>query len=157
MPLADDLLEQALHLAQTDPDPPRQASLRRAVSTAYYALFHLLVEEAVRSWTVERQRSLLASRCDPGRMKDLCDSVSKAARGGSAPPPALVSVCETFLQLQFSRHTADYDIGFTWSRKDALDEVGLAAAAFDAWNSVKSEDAAQDFLLGLILPKRPNH
>lgn len=41
-----DLLEQAGHLARKEPKKPRQASLRRAVSTAYYALFHLLIAEA---------------------------------------------------------------------------------------------------------------
>jgi uncharacterized protein (UPF0332 family) len=45
MPYCDDLLEQALHLAKREKKKPRQASLRRAVSTAYYALFHLLIHE----------------------------------------------------------------------------------------------------------------
>jgi uncharacterized protein (UPF0332 family) len=43
---ADDLLQQAYHLARKERLNPRQASLRRAVSTAYYALFHLLIDEA---------------------------------------------------------------------------------------------------------------
>lgn len=42
MAYADDLLELARHLANLDAGSARQASLRRAVSTAYYALFHLL-------------------------------------------------------------------------------------------------------------------
>jgi hypothetical protein len=44
--LAHDLLEQAQHLAKRERGRPRQASLRRAISAAYYALFHLLLEEA---------------------------------------------------------------------------------------------------------------
>ena len=47
MPFPDDLLEQAYDLAQKELISPKQASLRRAVSTAYYALFHLLIDEAV--------------------------------------------------------------------------------------------------------------
>jgi uncharacterized protein (UPF0332 family) len=47
MAFADDLLEQAYHLANRDRENPKQASLRRAVSTAYYALYHLLIDEAV--------------------------------------------------------------------------------------------------------------
>ena len=47
MAFADDLLEQAYHLANKENDNPTQASLRRSVSTAYYALFHLLIDEAV--------------------------------------------------------------------------------------------------------------
>ncbi len=44
MAFHDDLLEQANHLARRERGRPRQASLRRAVSSAYYALFHLLIE-----------------------------------------------------------------------------------------------------------------
>ena len=42
-----DLLRQARHLATKEPRRPLQASLRRAVSAAYYSLFHLLVDEAI--------------------------------------------------------------------------------------------------------------
>jgi len=54
MSFADDLLEQSYDLAHKEPANPKQASLRRAVSTAYYALFHLLIDEAVSKWAVER-------------------------------------------------------------------------------------------------------
>ena len=43
-----DLLEQALRLAKLDAKKPKQANLRRAISSAYYALFHMLVNEACR-------------------------------------------------------------------------------------------------------------
>ena len=60
MGLADDLLAQAYHLLNKDGDAPIEASLRRAVSTAYYALFHLLIGDAVGNWGITRQRSELA-------------------------------------------------------------------------------------------------
>jgi hypothetical protein len=42
-----DLIEHAIDLWQLNvPDEPRQADLRRAVSAAYYSLFHLLTTEA---------------------------------------------------------------------------------------------------------------
>ena len=56
MPYAADLLEQARHLAKRGKKRPRQASLRRAVSTAYYALFHLLISEATLNWKRVDQR-----------------------------------------------------------------------------------------------------
>ena len=43
MSLATDLLAQATHLAQVDKGKPKQANLRRSISVAYYALFHLLI------------------------------------------------------------------------------------------------------------------
>jgi hypothetical protein len=44
--LQADLLNQGDHLARLDPRRPRQANLRRAISSAYYALFHLLTSAA---------------------------------------------------------------------------------------------------------------
>ncbi len=52
--LHDDLLALALKTFELDSGPgrPKQANLRRAVSTAYYALFHLLVHDATASLTL---------------------------------------------------------------------------------------------------------
>jgi hypothetical protein len=49
MSLHMDLLQQARRLARLDPNRPRQANLRRAVSAAYYALFHYLIDQACRN------------------------------------------------------------------------------------------------------------
>ncbi|QPN65919.1 hypothetical protein [Synechococcus sp. CBW1006] len=46
MSLANDLLTTAGQLAQLHERRPRQADLRRELSTAYYALFHGLAETA---------------------------------------------------------------------------------------------------------------
>jgi uncharacterized protein (UPF0332 family) len=43
------LLEQAVTLARLDSRRPKQANLRRSISAAYYALFHLLIDEACRA------------------------------------------------------------------------------------------------------------
>jgi hypothetical protein len=83
MSFANDLLEQSYHLAHRDTGTPKQASLRRAVSTACYAIFHLLIDEAVNAWSVERQRGVLARTFDHGRMKGVCDDVLKTVAGGA--------------------------------------------------------------------------
>jgi hypothetical protein len=44
----EDLLAQAAILATLDAKKPKQANLRRAISSVYYAVFHLLVDEACR-------------------------------------------------------------------------------------------------------------
>ena len=54
MTLANDLPAQAKHLASRERGRPRQASLRRAASAAYYALFHLLIREASQPTTFRR-------------------------------------------------------------------------------------------------------
>lgn len=73
MPYPADLLEQAKHLANREKKRPRQASLRRSVSTAYYALFHLLIHEATLNWNKVEQRALLARFFEHGKMKNACD------------------------------------------------------------------------------------
>jgi hypothetical protein len=118
MPFADDLLEQAHHLATREAGEPKQASLRRAVSTAYYALFHLLIDEAVSQWSVERQRSILARTFDHGKMKGICDGVLHSANSGADLPAELSLVASYFIQLQQHRHVADYDNAKDWSRTD---------------------------------------
>ena len=78
MSLHLDLLRQARHLATREPRRPSQASLRRSVSTAYYALFHLLVDEAVRRMVVSTRPPRLSEarlrswQHDEGG-KDVCE------------------------------------------------------------------------------------
>src|SRR5450755_2868472 len=102
MPFAHDLLRQAYHLANKERKNPSQASLRRAVSTGYYALFHLLVDDAVGKWFVPHQRSALARTFEHRTMKVVCDEfVKNFYKAGSPPAGAqLMSVAETFVLLQ---------------------------------------------------------
>ena len=63
MGIAEELMRQADHLGNYEGSDPSQASLRRTVSTSYYALFHLLVEAAatpaIRKLRVAVHRPLL--------------------------------------------------------------------------------------------------
>ena len=153
MPFPEDLLQQAYDLASKEPENPKQASLRRAVSTAYYALFHLLIDEAVSKWAVERQRSLLARTFEHDRMKSICDDVLKTAKSGGDVPSELYTVAQSFIQLQQHRNTADYDNSKQWSRTDVLNALTLATDAFNAWMEIRDQAVAQDYLLQLFLPK----
>src|SRR5205807_1864332 len=125
------------------------------VSTAYYAVFHLLIDEAVSKWAVERQRSLLARTFEHGKMKAICDDVLKTVKSGGSVSRELYTVAQNFIQLQQHRHTADYDNSIQWSRTDVLNVLTLATDAFTAWRAISTQDAAQDYLLQLFLPKLP--
>ena len=113
MTLASDLLAQAQHLAGREPRRPRQASLRRAVSTAYYALFHLLIREASQRLLRGPAMQKLVARVFTHT------EMSKASRsfsGGTLPqkfvgiigsqplPLALRNVANAFVELQQARH-----------------------------------------------------
>src|SRR5258707_15869679 len=85
MAFADDLLEQAQHLARREPKRPKQASLRRAISTAYYALFHLLTTSAAANWKHVGQRVDLARAFEHSRMKDASRKIASRQFGGQTP------------------------------------------------------------------------
>ncbi len=61
-----DLLEQAERLAMLEIKKPKQASLRRAISAAYYAMFHLLVDEACRVQIGAQHNQAPSARCWAG-------------------------------------------------------------------------------------------
>src|SRR5712671_2847836 len=70
MGIAQDLSQQADHLASYEGANPSQASLRRAVPTAYYALFHLLIEDAALRWSGSSEaRTGMARAFQHGPMK----------------------------------------------------------------------------------------
>jgi uncharacterized protein (UPF0332 family) len=157
MSFAQDLLEQAEHLVNRESSNPKQASLRRAVSTAYYALFHLLIDEAVNNWGIARHRGKLARTFDHGSMKRVSDEYVKNFYSGGKPASELLlkDVAQTFSELQLKRHTADYDNSYIWTNADAQYWIGRSGTAFDNWRVIRTQDEAQDFLLSLFLPKLP--
>ncbi|HUD98481.1 MAG TPA: hypothetical protein VMR62_02835 [Bryobacteraceae bacterium] len=120
MSFPDDLLELAQHLADLHPESSHPASLRRAVSTAYYALFHLLISETTANWARPELRATLARCFDHGPMKTA--SETKVAHINAAlkdsPPSAaektvaihLRTVANAFIQAQQRRNDADYNM-----------------------------------------------
>ena len=85
MSLHGDLLEQAGRLARQEPRKPKQASLRRAVSAAYYALFHLLINEATRLFLSGVQREALRLRLARAFRHSAMKHVSQAFARGQIP------------------------------------------------------------------------
>lgn len=153
MNLAEDLLEQANHLARRETRKPKQASLRRAVSTAYYAVFHLLVAEAVGNWKRSDQRAKLAWAFEHGRMKQASIKTRSARFDGQSPQvvAGLKPVANAFIRLQEFRHEADYDDSLRLTRTDVVSWIALASDAFASWIAIRKENIAQDYLLALLI------
>ena len=84
MSLPRDLLAQARLLATKESSRPKQARLRRAVSAAYYALFHLLVSDAVRRLLAgsdrEALRNCLSRAFDHAVMKRVARQFAQRGR-----------------------------------------------------------------------------
>lgn len=161
MSLHHDLLRQARHLATKEPRRPLQASLRRALSAAYYSLFHLLVDEAVRrmvsaSW--HPLRDCLKRAFDHGTMKTVAqqfanDSVAPRLSPGlqsESLQPELMRVAETFVDLQQARHDADYNTAWRASRSGTMGLIEQTEEAFLLWRTVRRTVQADTFLVGLL-------
>jgi hypothetical protein len=139
----DHLLEQADRLvAAPVVGAPRQADLRRAISTAYYALFHAILTQAADDFVkqVHRQTAryeLVYRSVSHKLLRTLCEDVGKRTLPGKyakyAPAggfgPDLVAVATAFVDLQEKRHSADYDPLFRVSTSDAVLAVATSRAA----------------------------
>jgi hypothetical protein len=152
----DELLEQAKLLCdhRLPGEETNQANLRRAASSAYYSLFHLLSTEASENWKHERQRHKFARLFEHGRTKQASVRLLSLPVPTDAPGQLVANqlriVAQTFVSLQQARHTADYDHSRVWSRIQVYEEIYRAQEAVKAWVSVRDTDEAQDYLLDML-------
>ena len=164
MSLHRDLAEQAEHLATRERGKPRQASLRRAVSSAYYALFHMLTNDAVLKLipnAPDRLRAQAQRAFTHVEMRNVCEQLAKSSNTLSClliPPleAELQAVAKAFVELQQQRHLADYDLTETFDRIDVLRIIEKTKTAMSDWNKVRNQPNANVFLAALLLNSRWN-
>jgi len=147
--LADELLEDARYLAQKGIAESRASCMRRAISTAYYAVFHLLVEDFVGNWPFPDQRGRLARMFDHRKMRDAAFTPEDKNNPTRAETD-LVDVKTAFRQLQADRHRADYDLSWNIVGTDVENAVTLAEDTFTKWRSIRTEDATRHYLLSMF-------
>jgi hypothetical protein len=160
MPFADDLLELARDLIKLDAGNPRQATLRRAVSTAYYALFHLLISDATLNWPHAELRPAFGRLFDHGPMRSASEAQISQLNAYFKTRPAdspertiarhLHIVARAFVQAQQERQDADYNVAKQWSSADVNDQIKQVARAFQSWAAIRETPAAQAYLLSLL-------
>ena len=155
----DDLLELARRTFELDDGPgrPKQARLRRTISTAYYALFHLLVFEATDRMVLAGPESLKHQRALGRAFEHETMKLASAAIhathvsviGAVAVPNDLKEVAKAFVELQLDRHAADYDLNTQFTKDKAKLRLEQAESAFGKWRNVR-EDAAARLYLSLL-------
>ena len=128
--LPEELLEQAKLLLTL---PPNQANLRRAVSAAYYGLFHLLVRATVLKWSEPLHQARIARMFEHERMKKVSGATIKRMgtefdHGDSNSIEViwrteLTKVAQSFIILQQARHDADYNLEKPLDPAEAIAEV----------------------------------
>jgi uncharacterized protein (UPF0332 family) len=160
---SDELLLHAIALTEGINQRLRDVSARRAVSAAYYALFHQLNGDAVsvlaphvplktnhriQRWFDHSEMKRICSRFIPNKL----DHPLLELIGDSASPD-LQFVARSFIQLQDVRHKADYDLGFALSDKEVWQFIEQAYEAKKAWARLKNSAEANIFILSLLLWK----
>lgn len=156
------LLEQARLLLSGDAKRPRQANLRRAVSASYYALFHLLIQDATRALIPKSDPELrklipraftheeMASACRTFASTGSQPAILKAIYPDLVIPSQLAAVAQAFVDLQKARHDADYATHLSWTRTMALTELERAELAFNDWDAIRPRSAKAAARAGLI-------
>ena len=140
-----DLMEVARVLAESGHAPPTQARLRRAISTAYYALFHCLAMSAadlfigtVRSPAWHRTYRAL----EHGRARSGCRQVQTMPEF----PVEVRDFAEAFVALQKARQEADYALDTpAYQKSDVLGYIVSAELAIRQF-----EQAAMDARRGFV-------
>jgi hypothetical protein len=141
---------------------PRPVLLRRAVSTAYYALYHGLTRTAAEhllpSGSVEDQLKITRLFRHNG-VKGVCAKIASREGAKSSPyldpisrslqTSALFDVAMVFCDLQEARHKADYDHLETFSKQAT---VGLVADSRKALKTLETAPPQErEALLALLV------
>ncbi|KMO15158.1 hypothetical protein [Methylobacterium platani] len=162
------LLEQAERLAEaTDGiDRPRPTDLRRAVSAAYYAVFHAGLIAAADAFSGKADREsaaygLVYRSVDHAKMKALCQEIIKQKpstkfqkyRPTEGWDPFLVGYSEAFITLKEQRMLADYDPGYRIAPAEVEVYISTARSAVDRLDSANGA-SKRVFLMLLLFPPR---
>lgn len=152
--MSDELLGTARRLARASPKKPRQSDLKRAVSSAYYALFHAVARNGAdlligtSAGRVDSAWAQTYRALDHGFARSACGQLRNL--GFSA---GLCACGDAFIQLQQVRHDADYDPVHRVSRADALAAIQLAETAI-ASLVASDRNERKAFAVQLLLKRR---
>lgn len=129
-------------------DASSDAALRRAVSTAYYALFHAIAtftaDRLVASGDASGAYSLIYRGLDHRKIKDACEEVAKStlrlairkALKRESVSAELKTFANTFTSMQQLRHLVDYHPSIALSQADVLDLIDETENALDGFASI---------------------
>ena len=148
-----DLIELARETARRDPGRPKSVSLRRSVSSAYYALFHALAHLCADELIGSRQPYSVFTPIYRSLEHSKARSVLNAARRAFPRGSAVEMIAVAFAALQDARHAADYNPEpFPLSRSGTLE---LIASAEEAVEALRSLPAGQKLDLAVKLVVKP--
>lgn len=137
-----DLINSANILVSSCRGKPSQVSLRRATSSAYYALFHCLARNCA---------DLLVGGTNATRSRHAWRQTYRALEHGFAKsackdgiisqfPKAVEDFANSFVSLQEKRHAADYDPSIRLTKSEVIADIQTANAAIFEFQKVPLKD-----------------
>jgi len=156
-----DLLALARQTVDRNISNPIEGELRRAISTAYYAVFHLLIHESVYGIGIDGHLHTRTARAfQHGIMKKVCDLFSPSnpdrktkeftTASGIRIPVPLRKVAMAFVELYEAREEADYDGSVTLPHERAEAKVQRAEMTFQIWSLIQTHPSTTAFLQELF-------
>lgn len=171
-PIHSQLIELAKQTVAVIDSPEEEARLRKAVSTAYYALFHLLIHDAMELIVHEPQaapaRIVFSRAFAHTTMKVVCRAYSTPGVQGAVPEilrawvsvtsPELTRVASVFSELYLARELADYDVGHNPLRTNVEVLLSKTETAFQDWEIAKATvpHSVQIFSMWMLTFKQLN-
>ena len=157
------LLEQAQRLVEPPlAGPPRQVDVRRAISAAYYAVFHATLAAAADQFVGVTKRStsqytLVYRSVDHKIFRELCSEAKRSQLSDKyarhVPPdgfgPNIQAFAAAVLELQEKRHSADYDPSIRVKTSDAIVAIAAARSALNRF--LGADLPRREAFLGLLL------
>lgn len=156
----DQLFDQAAHLASRHDKRPRQADLRRSISSSYYGLFHALAG-AASEWPVgsmkkhQSQYALIYRTIDHGHildtLKKLPREINELSHDLGNPHSSWPKLAEAVHILQALRHSADYDPIRRFAKSEAEEAISLARDAIAMFERLP--DAQRHYFLTRLVAR----
>ena len=159
---ATELLDEAERLAGT-PSMQSEATRRRAVSAAYYGLFHVLTEAGalVIAGTSAHLHTPVSRSFNHAQLRTVCERIWRERldppweRLFTAPLSEEIKlVAITLVELQAARILADYDLSETITILFMLECVRSARRAALAFAVIAGTEEARAFLVAALLSDR---
>ena len=158
-----DFLKTAERLIPSGRGRPARGDLSRAVSSAYYHVFHLLTRESARLYTDDpRLVSQLARTLSHKTLNDVSEMFRAAtedpertavqklpaalrgdwlSRADAGTVADINRMANALVRLQARRHKADYDLATDVTKAKAAEAVSIAKAASEAVDRVREHQA----------------
>ena len=159
--LSHTLIELARATAQNPlPDDPHDTHLRRATSSAYYAMFHCLAESCASliagaypddvsesAWT-QAYRALdhsMVPNKTRNRNRQIFNGFSSAIK----------SFADTLVEMKGKRESADYNPTQTFTYADVITDIDKASAAIDEFEKIPETERRSFAIFILLIIRRP--